>query len=144
MREKLSELIAESMKSGKKDVTEVLRAIKSAFTVYEKTGNTLGDEEELEILLGMKKDLEKDISAFKVGGRVDLVEKGLKELETLNSYIPAQSTDGDIKKYAEEICEEFPPTSMRDMGMILGKVKEKYPNASGKIVSEVVQNILKK
>lgn len=140
MREKLGELIAESIKSGKKDVTEVLRAIKSAFTVYEKTGKTLGDNEELGILLGMKKDLEKDISEFRGGGRMDLVEKGLKELEILNTYIPAQPTDEDIKKYAEEVCKEFPPTSMKDMGMILGKVKERYPVASGKIVSEVVKN----
>ena len=108
--------------------------------MYEKTGKTLGDKEELEILLGMKKDLEKDISAFRGGGRMDLVEKGLKELEILNTYIPAQSTDEDIKKWAEEVCKEFPPTSMKDMGMILGKVKEKYPTASGKVVSEVVKN----
>lgn len=99
---------------------------------------------EVNILLKMKSQREDSITQFKNAGRNDLAEKENKELEILKKYIPEQPSDDAIRAYAEEICKEVKPGSMRDTGVVLGKVKEKYPNASGKIVSEVVQNNLKK
>jgi uncharacterized protein YqeY len=150
IKQKLDELIAEATKSGEKDKVAVLRSIKNEFTSFEKDetnvkrGKKLDDATEVNILLKMKSQREDSITQFKAAGRNDLVEKENKELEILKKYIPEQPSDDAIRAYAEEICKEVKPESMRDTGIVLGKVKEKYPNASGKIVSEVVQNSLKK
>jgi uncharacterized protein YqeY len=150
IKQKLDELIAEATKSGEKDKVAVLRSIKNEFTSFEKDetnvkkGKKLDDATEVNILLKMKSQREDSITQFKAAGRNDLAEKENKELEILKEYIPEQPSDDAIRAYAEEICKEVKPESMRDTGVVLRKVKEKYPSASGKIVSEVVQNSLKK
>lgn len=142
MREELNTLIASAMKQGNKVEINTLRAIKTAFTNYEKEGKTLTDADEVKILLKMKSQREDAISQYKAGNRADLVENETDELNCLLQYIPEQPSDEDIIAYTKEIASQIQGLSMKDMKGIMQKVQDKFPTASvGKTVSSVVKSM---
>ena len=146
MKEKIVELMKESMLKKDSTRTSVLRAIKTAFTNFEKEGKTLTEADEVKILMKLKSQREDAINQFKSANRIDLVENEQNELNILMEYIPKQPSEDDIKEYTQSIIDELKTSNgsitMKDMKTILSKVQEKYPTVNGKIVSECVKNNL--
>ena len=146
MKEKIVELMKESMLKKDSTRTSVLRAIKTAFTNFEKEGKTLTEADEVKILMKLKSQREDAINQFKSANRIDLVENEQNELNILMEYIPEQPTEDEIKAYAQEVIDNFKlqnsSFSMKDMKSILSEVQQKYPTVNGKIVSECVKNNL--
>ena len=144
MKEKIVELMKESMLKKDSIRTSVLRAIKTAFTNFEKEGKILTEADEVKILMKLKSQREDAINQFKSANREDLVDNEQKELNILIEYIPKQPSEDEIKEYTQEIINNFKlqnsSFSMKDMKYILSKVQEKYPTVNGKIVSECVKN----
>lgn len=144
MKEKIVELMKESMLQKDSIRTSVLRAIKTAFTNFEKEGKTLTETDEVKILMKLKSQREDAINQFNSANRMDLVENEQNELNILMEYIPEQPTEDEIKAYAQEVIDNFKlqnsSFSMKDMKTILSKVQEKYTTVNGKIVSECVKN----
>ena len=134
----------ESMLQKDSTRTSVLRAIKAAFTNFEKEGKTLTETDEVKVLMKLKSQREDAINQFKSANRIDLVENEQNELNILMEYIPEQPTEDEIKAYAQEVIDNFKlqnsSFSMKDMKTILSKVQEKYATVNGKIVSECVKN----
>ena len=144
MKEKIAELMKDYMLQKDSTRTSFLRAIKTAFTNFEKEGKTLTEVDEVKILMKLKSQREDSINQFKSANRIDLVENEQKELDILMEYIPEQPTEDEIKAYAQEVIDNFKlqnsSFSMKDMKTILSKVQQKYSTVNGKIVSECVKN----
>lgn len=146
MKEKIVDLMKESMLQKDSTRTSVLRAIKTAFTNFEKEGKTLTEADEVKILMKLKSQREDAINQFKSANREDLVDNEQKELDILIEYIPKQPSEDDIKEYTQSIIDRLKTTNgsitMKDMKSILSEVQQKYPTVNGKIVSECVKNNL--
>lgn len=146
MKERIVELMKESMLQKDSTRTSVLRSIKAAFTNFEKEGKTLTEADEVKILMKLKSQREDAINQFKSANREDLVENEQKELDVLIEYIPKQPSEDEIKEYTQSIIDKMKSEngsiSMKDMKSILSKVQEQYPTVNGKIVSECVKNNL--
>ena len=146
MKEKIVDLMKESMLKKDFTRTSVLRSIKAAFTNFEKEGKTLTEADEVKILMKLKSQREDAINQFKSANREDLVDNEQKELDILTEYIPKQPSEDDIKEYTQSIIDGLKTSNgsitMKDMKSILSKVQEKYPTVNGKIVSECVKNNL--
>ena len=146
MKERIVELMKESMLQKDSTRTSVLRSIKAAFTNFEKEGKTLTEADEVKILMKLKSQREDAINQFKSANREDLVDNEQKELDILTEYIPKQPSEDDIKEYTQSIIDGLKTSNgsitMKDMKSILSKVQEKYPTVNGKIVSECVKNNL--
>ena len=144
MKEKIVELMKESMLKKDSTRTSVLRAIKTAFTNFEKEGKILTEADEVKILMKLKSQREDAINQFKSANRQDLVDNEQKELDILIEYIPKQPSEDDIKEYTQSIIDRLKTTNgsitMKDMKAILSEVQLKYPTVNGKIVSECVKN----
>ena len=144
MKEKIVDLTKESMLKKDSIRTSVLRAIKTAFTNFEKEGKTLTEADEVKILMKLKSQREDAINQFKSANREDLVDNEQKELDILIEYIPKQPSEDDIKEYTQSIIDRLKTTNgsitMKDMKSILSEVQQKYPTVNGKIVSECVKN----
>ena len=144
MKERIVELMKESMLQKDSTRTSVLRSIKAAFTNFEKEGKTLTEADEVKILMKLKSQREDVIHQFKSANRDDLVENEQKELDVLIEYIPKQPSEDEIKEYTQSIIDKMKfengSISMKDMKTILSKVQEQYPTVNGKIVSECVKN----
>lgn len=144
MKEKIVELMKESMLQKDSTRTSVLRAIKTAFTNFEKEGKTLTEVDEVKILMKLKSQREDAINQFKSANRIDLVENEQNELNILMGYIPKQPSEDEIKEYTQTIIDRLKTTNgsitMKDMKSILTEVQQKYSTVNGKIVSECVKN----
>lgn len=146
---KIDEMIASALKNRETDLLNVLKLIKTEFVNAIHNNVELNEVNEVKILLKMASQREDSIQQYINGGRNDLAEAEKKELEIIKSYTPKQATDEEIAKYTSGIItaykaskEEGYVLSMKDMKPIMTAVKEKYPNANGKVVSATLNKVI--
>ena len=143
----INKCIADAMKKRETDRLGTLKLIKAEIVKAEKYGIVVDDAVETKILLKMIDQRKDSIEQYIKGGRKDLADNEQKEIDIIKEFVPEQPTDEDIEKYTEECITAFIEQndsdyliSMKDMRAILSMVQEKYPTASGKIVSNVLKN----
>lgn len=139
--EKLAKLIVEAMKSGEKTRLEVFRSIKAAFVEFKtaKNAKPLDDAAEIKILKKLVSQREDAASEYVSAGRKDLADNELAEASVIKEYLPAEITQEEIEKFAREVIVE---KDIKLMGSYIKTIKEKFPTASGKVISDVVKAIL--
>lgn len=145
LREKLNDLIKESMLNHDNVRLNVMRSIKTAFTNFEKEGKELTDVDEINLMNKMVSQRKDSIEQYKQGGRQDLAEKEEKELTIINEYLPKEPTEEEIIKLVKETIakiedENGAKVEMRNMKGIMAAVKQVYPTADGKLVSSIVKS----
>ncbi len=62
---------------------------------------------------------------FKDGGRDDLEAKERAEIEFLRVYLPEALSDAELDAMVDAAVAESGAESMRDMGMVMGILKDK-------------------
>ena len=141
MRDKLLKDLVQAMKDKDKDTLSVLRSAKGAIQLEEiSKKHELNDEEFIGIISKQIKIRKESIEEFKKGNRTDLIEQTEKEIEVLNKYLPEQLSEEEILKVIDEAFNEINPTSMSDMGKIMGNVN---PKLRGKADMSYVSKIIK-
>lgn len=141
IQEKLNELIREAMKSGDKIRLETLRAIKTAEMEYRtaKNAKPLDDTAEVGILRKMISQREDAAAEYVRGGREDLAEKELLEVKVIKEFLPAEISRDTIEAAAREIIDV---KDIKMMGKYIKALRDKFPTADGKVISETVKWIL--
>ncbi len=141
IQEKLNELIKEAMKSGNKIRLETLRAIKTAEMEYRtaKNAKPLDDTAEVGILRKMISQREDAAAEYVRGGRQDLAERELLEVEVIKEFLPAEISRDTIEAAAREIIDV---KDIKMMGKYIKALRDKFPTADGKVISETVKWIL--
>ncbi len=139
---KLEQDIIAAMKSGEKLKLTVLREIKAGM----KQANIdfkkeMNDELLIDVASKGIKTRKESIEDFKRGNRQDLVDKTLEEIEVLSSYLPKQLTEEEIQEIIDRVFQEENPTSMKDMGKVMGKIT---PLVKGKADMTYISNEIKK
>lgn len=145
----IDQQIALTMKTDK-ETCEVLKLIKCELVKAQKNGTKLNELNEAKILLKMVAQRKDSLAIYIGAGRQDLAEQEQKELNVLQQYAPEELTDEEISEYTTACVSAYIITkpegyklSMRDMKPIMTLVQEKYPTASGKVISKTLQGILK-
>ena len=96
IKQNIQDAQKEAMKSKDSDKLSTLRQIWSAIKNAEiDSSGELSDEKVQEIIARQVKQLRDAMSDFEKGGREDLVEQNKKEIELLETYLPAQMSDED-------------------------------------------------
>lgn len=144
LKDKLTELIAESMKAHNHERTETLRLIKAELLKIEKDYPVYTEELENTALVKMVNAHKDSIEQF--AGRQDLIDKEEAELKIIQEFAPKEASVEEItdftKAYIDKIISQGVTVSMRNMSDILREVKVKYPTADGKLVSSVLKTYL--
>ena len=150
LKDKITELIAESMKAHNHERTETLRLIKAellkAETMNPKDPSYEPYSEQLEnkVILKMVASHKDSITQF--AGRQDLIDKEEAELKIIQEFAPKEASVEEITNYTKSIIDnllsEDTKVSMKNMKEILQEVKVKYPTADGKLVSSVLKTYL--
>ena len=142
LKENLNVLIKEAMLEKNQVKLETLRSIKTAFMNYEtaKNAKPLDEAAEIQILRKMVAQREESIEQYKLAGRTESAEQEMKEVEILNSFLPAPVSKEDIEEFTKTLIT--PETTKRDMGNVVKAVKTKFPTAEGKLVADIVKNLL--
>jgi len=85
------------------------------------------DDEDIKKLLNkMIKQRTESIDIYKKNNRKDLLEIEEKELEILSGYLPKKLNEIETRKICEEIASKLGASSLKDMGKIMGSLKQKY------------------
>lgn len=138
---KLDDLIKGAMKSGEKTRLGVFRSIKTAIMEFRtaKDAKPLDDASEIKVLRKMIAQREDAAAEYVRGGREDLAEKELLEVQVIKEFLPAEITRETIEEAARGIIDV---KELKMMGGYIKALKEKFPTADGKLISEVVKMII--
>src|SRR6478735_4993290 len=141
IKEKLSEGIKTAMKSGDKDTLAFGRNLHAAVRKKEIDDRIdLDDAGVLKIITTLVKQRQDSIDQFKQGGREDLVAKEESELKFLQTFMPAQMDEAEIRKIVDWAVTEAKATGPKDMGNVMKLLLPKTQGrADGKLVNQLVR-----
>ncbi len=125
-----------AMKAGDKDRLKVLRLMHAAIKQVEVDQRTeLDDAGVLGVLDKMVKQRRDSVSQFRQGGRDDLADIELAEIEVLQSYLPEPLSAAELEEIIEQAIRDSGAESIRDMGKVMGQIKAR---AAGRVDMGVV------
>ena len=118
LEERLVEEMKGAMKSNEKLRLSAIRMIRSTIKNKEiELRKPLDDEAIQKVIQGMVRKGEESLEQFKLGGRMDLVEKESKEIEILKSFLPQSLTH-------EEILKSYPSITAEDIQAVIAYAAE--------------------
>lgn len=132
MRTKLTEALKEAMKEKDADRLSTLRLINAAIKDRDIAArgdggaDGVGNDEILAILGKMVKQRQESARAYEEGGRLELAEKEREEIKVIEEFLPRQLDASEVKAAIEAAIASTGATSLRDMGRVMGVLKEKY------------------
>ena len=135
LREKINEQFNAALKSKNKTLVSTLRLILAAIKEGDIANRTSGkkevikDPEIIKVLRKMKKQRQDSADLYKQGKRQELLEAEESEIKIIDTFLPKQLNEEDTKKICKEIIESLGATSMKDMGKIMGSLKQKYSDS---------------
>tara|TARA_B100001996_G_scaffold146407_1_gene111583 strand:- start:108 stop:569 length:462 start_codon:yes stop_codon:yes gene_type:complete len=135
LREKINEQYNSALKSKNKNLISTLRLVLSA--IKDKDISNRGgekkeaakDDEIVKILRKMKKQRQDSVDLYKKGERQDLLKIEEGEIKIIDSFLPKQLNEEETKKICKEIIESLGASSVKDMGKIMGALKQKYSDS---------------
>lgn len=138
--------IKNAMLAKDKDKLRALRAIKSMILLAEtEKGGTdvLSEEVEMKLLTKAVKQRKDSYELFKEQGRDDLALIEKNELDVINTYLPKQLSEEEVKKELQKVIENVGATGPQDMGKVMGAAtKALAGKADGKTISGLVKSLL--
>jgi uncharacterized protein YqeY len=120
----------------------VLRMMKSKI-LYVNARGDLPDAEVIKIINKYGKDIKESIEEFTKVGRSVEAETCRKELAIVQEYLPKELSPEEIKAVVQQTIQEMGAASIKEMGNVMKAVIAKAPGIDGKIVSQLVREILK-
>jgi hypothetical protein len=150
LKQHIQEELKDAMRSRDEMKSRVLRFIVAAIKNEEVNARTdgrggmLSDADVLALIRREIKQHEESLLEARNANREDLAAEQTAELELLRAYLPQQLSREQIIEIAKATVAEVGATSAKQQGLVmkalLPKVKD---NADGKLVSEVVRELLK-
>lgn len=147
LKQQLKDQLKEAMLAKDELRTSVIRFILSGITYYEINKGGAGyeatDEDVLAVVNKEVKQRKDSIDQFTKAGRQDLVDKENAELKVLESYLPQQMPEEEVKKYVDEAVATTGATNPQDMGKVMALLMPKVKGkADGSLVSKLVRETL--
>jgi len=144
LEERLVEEMKQALKSNDKLRLSTIRMIRSALKNKEiELRKKLEDEEVVKVIQVMVRKGEESVEQFQIGGRMDLVEKEKKEIETLKSFLPQPLSQEEILKIIDQSIQETQASSLKDIGKVMKSVMPKIGGkADGKLINQLVKERL--
>ncbi|MER1972706.1 MAG: GatB/YqeY domain-containing protein [Psychrobacter alimentarius] len=144
LKQKLSDTIKTSMKARELERVKVLRNVQAVIKQIEIDRQTeLDDAQVLEVLQKQLKQRQESLTIFTDNSRDDLAAKEQFEIDIINEFMPKQMTDDEISALVNAEIAEQGATSMRDMGSVMGVLKNKTAGrADPALISKLVKDAL--
>ncbi|OGD25079.1 hypothetical protein A2819_01810 [Candidatus Azambacteria bacterium RIFCSPHIGHO2_01_FULL_40_24] len=161
LKEKINKDLTIALKSGSGDIVAALRFLMSTIKNKELEKRTklskenklaeeleklseLSDEETISAVLGEIKKHKESIVQYEKGGRADLVEKEIKELEIIKKYAPEEMGEEELRTVVKKKISEMGKITEKEFGKIMGSVMaEVKGRAGGDAVKKIIEEELK-
>jgi len=135
LREKINQQFNTALKNKNKTLVSTLRlivaAIKERDIANRKGGKKeeVKDQEIIKVLQKMKKQRQDSASLYEKGGRQELLNVEKTEIKIIDTFLPKQLNEEETKKICKETIELLGASSIKDMGKIMGSLKQKYSDS---------------
>ena len=131
MRNRILEALKNAQKAQDKRRTATLRLVSAAITDRDialrgKGKDKADDEEVVDILTKMVKQREESSRLYREGGRPDLEAQEIEEIGIIREFLPRQLDDAGTAEAVATAVAETGAASLRDMGKVMGLLKERY------------------
>ena len=135
LREKINEQFNAALKNKNKTLISTLRLILAAIKERDIANRTaekkeaVKDPEIIKVLRKMKKQRQDSVVLYKKGERQELLEAEESEIKIIDTFLPKQLNEEETKKICKEAIESLGASSIKDMGKIMGSLKQKYSDS---------------
>ncbi|MBN9074854.1 MAG: glutamyl-tRNA amidotransferase [Rhizobiales bacterium 65-79] len=131
VREKIDEALKSAQKAREAERVSTLRLVRAAIQADDIARRGEGraeasDADILQILARMVKQREESATAFEAGKRPELAAKERAEIAVIREFMPRQMDEAEIRAAAAAAIGETGASGMRDMGKVIGRLKEQY------------------
>jgi hypothetical protein len=132
LREQLNEQMKEAMKAKAARRLSTVRLMLAAIKDRDIANRTeeskalIGDDEILLLLAKMIKQREESATTYDSGNRPELAQAEREEIGIIQEFLPKQMSEAEVGAAAKAVIAEIGATSMKDMGKVIGALKERY------------------
>ena len=132
MRDQINAAVKEAMREKRADELSTLRLVNAAIKDRDidarGQGNPDGvsDAEIMAVLAKMIKQRQESATTYEEAGRLELAEKERAEIKVIERFLPRQMDDEEVRNAVEAVIAETGAESIRDMGRVMGALKERY------------------
>ena len=134
IRDEIKAALVSAMKGGDKEGTATIRLIQSAIKnrdIELRTAAQAPDDDQLvtEVLQKMIKQRRESVDLYRKGNREELAAREEAEIAVIERFLPAQMDDAEASAAIQAIIAELGASSMKDMGRVMGVVKERHASS---------------
>ncbi|MFM6951426.1 MAG: GatB/YqeY domain-containing protein [Novosphingobium sp.] len=131
LRDTIKAAQIESMKAGDKGRLAAVRLILAKIKdkdIELRTAANVPDDDVIvtDVLQKMAKQRRESITLYEQGGRQELAEVEKAELAVIETFLPQQMGDEEVKAAIAAIIAETGAEGMKDMGKVVGALKAKH------------------
>ena len=146
MKNRIRQDLTAAMKAREVLRVSTLRLILSEIERKEKEKGLPAEQEAIiQILYTMIKKRKEAIELFIKGGRQDLADKEEKEIPIVESYLPQQMHEDEIRQEVLATIAELGVRSVKELGKVMGVLSKKLAGkAQGSAISSIVKEELQK
>ena len=135
LRKKINEQFNTALKNKNKSLISTFRLILAAIKERDIANRSEGKKEEvkdpeiIKVLRKMKKQRQDSAELYKKGERKELLEVEESEIKIIDTFLPKQLSEEETKKICKEVIELLGASTLKDMGKIMGTLKQKYSDS---------------
>ena len=149
MRDRINDALKTAMKAKQKRRISTLRLITASIKDRDIAARTAGkdrisDAEILDVLAKMIKQRRESVKTYEEAGRCELADQEAQEIAIIEEYMPKQLSDDEIRDAASKVVTEIGAAGLKDMGRVMGNLKEHYAgqmdfSKAGAMVKELLK-----
>ena len=146
LKEQVQKDFIEAMKARQEDRKNTLSMLKAAIQRWEVDGEKKDatDEVVLTIIQKEVKQRRDAAAGFRSGGKEDMALKEEAEMKILESYLPEQMSEDEVRSVVTETLTAAGISTKAEMGKAMGLVMAKLKGkADGTLINQVVVSLLK-
>jgi uncharacterized protein YqeY len=141
LKERITEDMKAAMRAKDSERLGTIRMVTAAIKQREVDERIqLDDTQVLAVLEKMIKQRKESVTQFLAGAREDLAAKENKEIELLQTYLPAQLSEAELDALVADAVAKSGATSIKEMGKAMALLKQ---SAQGRADMGVVSAKLK-
>lgn len=107
------------------------------------SGHELSDDETLRVLQKEAKQRRESIVEYRKGNREDLVQQEQQELDIIETFLPQQLGEDEVRTIVEETIAEAGATGPDDLKLVMGPLMKKLDGrADGRAANAIVRELL--
>ena len=131
IRDALKAAQIEAMKAGNKERLAAVRLILAKLKdrdIELRTASQVPEDDAIvvDVLQKMVKQRRESISMYETGGRAELAAKEQAELEVIESFLPKQMSEEEVKAAIDGAIAETGATAVKDMGKVIASLRAAY------------------